>query len=61
MFYEISADYAPPIGEIREASAGDDIFLLPGWKQRPDWIRYLAAVAHAMGKGCVIHQGADLG
>ncbi|MFJ9207485.1 hypothetical protein [Streptomyces sp. NPDC102264] len=61
MIYEISAESAPPIGDIRELSAGDELFLMPGWKERPDWIRYLAAAAHAMARGCVIHQGADNG
>ncbi|MFD7069838.1 hypothetical protein ACFV97_21705 [Streptomyces sp. NPDC059913] len=61
MIYEISAESAPPIGAIRELSAGDDLFLMPGWKNRPDWIRYLAAAAHAMARGCVIHQGVNHG
>ncbi|MER5304602.1 hypothetical protein ABT039_34760 [Streptomyces lasiicapitis] len=61
MIYEISADYAPPIGDVRELSAGDELHLMQGWKQREDWIRYLAAVAHAMARGCIIRQGADLG
>ncbi|GGV54280.1 hypothetical protein GCM10010245_85790 [Streptomyces spectabilis] len=57
MIYELSADYAPPIGDVRELSAGDELWLMPGWKTRPDWLRYLAAAAHAMGRGCVIRQG----
>lgn len=61
MIYEISAGDAPPLGDIREASAGDEIHLLNDWRQRPDWTRYLDAVAHAMARGAVIRQGADLG
>lgn len=61
MIYEISTVYAPPLGDVRELSAGDDLFLLSDWKERPDWTRYLDAVAHAMARGCVIHLGADHG
>ncbi|MFG3036845.1 hypothetical protein ACGFYZ_08075 [Streptomyces sp. NPDC048330] len=61
MIYEITADHAPPIGDVRELSAGDELHLYDGWKTRPDWLRYLAAAAHAMGRGCVIRQGAELG
>lgn len=60
MIYEISAKDAPPLGDIREACAGDTIFLMPDWRERDDWTRYLDAVAHAMARGTVIHQGADL-
>lgn len=61
MIHEITADTAPPLGDVRELSAGDELYLCDGWRTRPDWLRYLAAAAHAMGRGCVIHQGADHG
>lgn len=60
MIYEVGTSYADPLGDIREACAGDTIFLLPGWRERDDWTRYLDAVAHAMARGAVINQGADL-
>lgn len=59
MMYVISADDAPPLGDVRELSAGDELILRNGWRARRDWIRYLAAVAHAMGRGCTVRQGAD--
>ncbi len=61
MIYEMTADYAPPLGDIRDLSAGDELHLYDGWQQRPDVGRYLDAIAHAMGRGCVIRQGANLG
>lgn len=61
MIHEIAADHAPPLGDVRELSAGDELYLCGGWRKRPDWPRYLDAAAHAMGRGCVIHQGADHG
>ena len=61
MILEISAEYAPPLGDVRDLSAGDELILWDGWRQRSDWIRYLAAAAHAMGRGCVVRQGADHG
>lgn len=61
MILEITAENTPPLGDVRELSAGDELNLRDGWRQRPDWIRYLAAAAHAMGRGCVVRQGAENG
>ncbi|MCX4663369.1 hypothetical protein [Streptomyces uncialis] len=60
MIYEISAEDAPSLGDIREACAGDTVHLMPDWREREDWTRYLDAVAHAMARGAVIQQGDDL-
>lgn len=48
---EIRADAAPALGDVRQMGAGDTVWLAPDVLQRPDWCRYLAAVAQAVRRG----------
>lgn len=57
----ISADTAPALGDVRAMGRGDVLRLAADWHSRPDWLRYLAAAAHAMGRGARIETGADRG
>ncbi|MFI7357151.1 hypothetical protein OG365_07110 [Streptomyces sp. NBC_00853] len=53
----VTEKQAPALGEVRALGSGDELHLMPGWKLRKDWIRYLAAAAHAMARGAQIRQG----
>ncbi|MFJ2407124.1 hypothetical protein ACIOUE_38155 [Streptomyces xanthochromogenes] len=57
----ISAKSAPSLGDVRALGPGDTVRLHTDYRQRPDWIRYLAAAAHAMARGARVVQGADHG
>lgn len=57
----VSAESAPPLGDVRTMGPGDVLRLAPGWKSRPDWTRYLAAAAHALARGARVEAGADRG
>lgn len=57
----VTEHQAPALGEIRALGRGDELYLMTGWKSRKDWIRILAAAAHAMARGAQIHQGAERG
>lgn len=61
MELKISADQAPSLGDVRRLGEGDTLRLHQDYRQRPDWIRYLAAAAHAMARGARVVQGADRG
>ncbi|MFD9904805.1 hypothetical protein [Streptomyces sp. NPDC059063] len=47
----ITADATPALGDVRQMGEGDTVWLAPGMTQRPDWVRCLAAVAHAVRRG----------
>ncbi len=55
----ITEQSAPPLGDVRELRTGDVLRLVPGYERRPDWVRYLAAAAHAMARGAQIRRGGD--
>lgn len=57
----ISANQAPPLGDVRALGEGDTLRLNLNYTQRPDWIRYLAAAAHAMGRGARVERVGDDG
>ncbi|MGW8327327.1 hypothetical protein ACWGLE_05370 [Streptomyces sp. NPDC055897] len=57
----ISAKSAPSLGDVRALGTGDMVRLHQDYRQRPDWIRYLAATAHAMARGARVVQGGDRG
>lgn len=57
----ISAKSAPPLGDVRALGPGDTVRLHQDYRQRSDWIRYLAAAAHAMARGARVIQGGDHG
>lgn len=57
----ISKHQAPPLGDVRALGEGDTLHLNPDYTTRPDWIRYLAAAAHAMGRGARIQRVGDDG
>ncbi|MFE7520560.1 MULTISPECIES: hypothetical protein [Streptomyces] len=61
MDFEISAERAPALGDVRQLGRGDVLRLLDGWQSRPDWIRYLAAAAHALGRGARVVIGGSRG
>lgn len=61
MELEITADRAPALGDVRQLGRGDTLRLRAGWMTRADWLRYLAAAAHAVARGARVHQGADHG
>lgn len=47
----ITGDGAPALGDIRTLGEGDTVWLSPGVDDRPDWGRYLDALAHAITRG----------
>ncbi len=47
----ITRDSAPALGDVRQMSHGDRLHLLKGAELRPDWPRYLDAIAAAVSRG----------
>lgn len=47
----IGPDYAPAMGDIRALLPGDCVWLQRDADQRPDWGRYLDALASAISHG----------
>lgn len=52
--FVISADSAPPIGNIRTLGPDDRILIEPPMRERPDWCRYVDAVRHAVARGAEV-------
>lgn len=51
MVKRISRANAPALGDIRALRSGDVVFLDPTARERPDWARYLDAIAAAVARG----------
>ncbi|MGW7270796.1 hypothetical protein ACWGH5_09775 [Streptomyces sp. NPDC054864] len=49
--YVIRGESAPPLGDLRTAQEGQTIHLYPSAKERPDWGRYIDAIAGAVAHG----------
>ncbi|MEV8056554.1 hypothetical protein AB0P37_08505 [Streptomyces antimycoticus] len=48
---DIRQESAPALGDIRALEAGSWIYIFPNAKDRKDWPRYSAAIAHAVSRG----------
>ncbi len=47
----IAADAAPALGDVRQMSSGDTVWLARDACCRRDWGRFIDAVAHAVRRG----------
>jgi hypothetical protein len=50
----ISRYYGPALGDVRALGAGDTVRLLNEARKRPDWSRYVDAIAHAVSRGAEV-------
>lgn len=50
----VTANWASALGDVRALGEGDTVLLSAGARRRPDWSRYVEAIAAAVSRGAEV-------